>query len=81
MKKIIVVLAFLIVAQYFLKNNQINDLRIQLTEKQKKIDSLTDALYPVEIELTRYQITLEKLKETDSICSSTFQTTMEMETE
>ena len=81
MKKIIIIILSLIVIQYIVKNNQINDLKKDLVLKQKQIDSLSAEIYPIEIELNRYQITLEKIMEKDSACGILFETTKSMETE
>ena len=81
MKKIIIVILSLIVIQYIVKNNQINDLKNDLVLKQKQIDSLSAEIYPIEIELNRYEITLEKIMEKDSACGILFETTKSMETE
>jgi hypothetical protein len=69
------------VIQYIVKNNQINDLKKDLVLKQKQIDSLSAEIYPIEIELNRYEITLEKIMEKDSACGILFETTKSMETE
>ena len=71
----------MIVIQYIVKNNQINDLKKDLVLKQKQIDSLSAEIYPIEIELNRYEITLEKIMEKDSACGILFETTKSMETE
>jgi hypothetical protein len=81
MKKIIIIILSLIVIQYIVKNNQINDLKKDLVLKQKQIDSLSAEIYPIEIELNRYEITLEKIMEKDSACGILFETTKSMETE
>lgn len=81
MKQVLIVIVFLMTILYIGKRNQYNKLKNDLIISQKKIDSLEAVVYPLEIELNRYEITLEKVMEKDSTCGILFETTMSMETE
>lgn len=81
MKQGLLVIVFLMTILYIGKRNQYNQLKNDLVISQKKIDSLEATIYPLEIELNRYQITLEKFNERDSINANEFEEIMSMETE
>lgn len=54
--------------------NEVNDCQV-------KADSLRDELFNTQVELGRYEITLEILKERDSIAAQKFEKIMYTETE
>ncbi len=55
--------------------------RTQNLNNQKIIDSLNQEIFVKDLQINRYEITLEKLKDEDSICGYRFETIMESETE
>jgi hypothetical protein len=78
---ILIVFSIVCLSLFFSKNFESKKLRSELTYKQKTIDSLNQEIFTHELILTRYDVTLEKLWEKDSICADNFETTMSMETE
>jgi len=69
------------VYKYFSLLNINKKLNYQIKEEKLVSDSLRNVLFPVEIELNRYQMTLDKMREQDSTCSLLFEVIMESETE
>jgi len=69
------------VYKYFREVKINKDLSYEIKEEKIISSSLRDSLYPVEIELNRYQMTLDKMREQDSTCSMLFEVLMESETE
>jgi hypothetical protein len=81
MKKLFFVLLAIMIAQYFLKNRQTRSLEARLLTNQRLIDSLKSELFTSDLQLNRYQMTLEKMRENDSTCTMLFEAIMEQETE
>jgi hypothetical protein len=59
-------------------NKQLN---YEIKDQKRISDSIKQSMFPIEVELNRYQITLEKMREQDSVCSMLFEVIMESETE
>lgn len=78
---ITILFSLIMVYKYFSVVNINKKLTNEIKEEKRISNSLRDSLYPVEIELNRYQITLDKMREQDSVCSMLFEVIMESETE
>lgn len=66
-----------IVFQYITKQRHIENLNNQLIITKKKVDSLSSELFVTDIQLNRYEITLEKMRENDSTCVLLFEALMD----
>lgn len=70
-----------IVFQFITKQKEIKNLQSELITNKKIVDSLNSELFVTGVQLTRYEETLKKMRETDSTCSLLFEYIMEAETE
>jgi hypothetical protein len=81
MKKLFLILFFISTTLFFFKVKESNRFRDTIIQKNKIIDSLNQEIFVKDIELSRDQYTLEKLKEVDSLCAMMYEAVREMETE
>ena len=81
MKKLFLILFFISTTRFFFKVKESNRFRDTIIQKNKIIDSLNQEIFVKDIELSRDQYTLEKLKEVDSLCAMMYEAVREMETE
>ena len=69
------------IALYFTKDISDNEDRIMVIEQSKIIDSLNQEIFAKDIEIGRYEITIDLLKEEDSAAAAKFTYILENETE
>jgi hypothetical protein len=81
MNKILLVIALLMMILYIGKRHQNIKLEEQVKQTQRISDSLRSELFTSDVQLNRYQMTLELMRENDSTCSLLFEEIMSMETE
>jgi hypothetical protein len=81
MNKILLVIALLMMILYIGKRHQYIRLEEQMNQTQRISDSLRSELFTSDVQLNRYQMTLELMRENDSTCSILFEEIMSMETE
>ena len=81
MSKLFFVLFFITGLLFFFKVKESNRFRSELIEKNRIIDSLGQEIFVKDIEISRDQYTLEKLREVDSLCAMMYEAVREMETE
>jgi len=78
MKYILIILLF---ASCSSNNAEVSNCQNKVDSLQAKVDSLHDELFIKHVELCRYEITLEILKERDSVAAQKFEEIMYTETE
>lgn len=81
MNKVILVIAVFMMTLYIGKRHQYIQLEEQVKRTNRTCDSLRSELFTSDVQLNRYQMTLELMKENDSTCSMLFEEIMSMETE
>ena len=81
MNKALLVIAFVMTIMYIGKKRQHTRLEAQVKETKRICDSLQSELFVAGVQLNRYEMTLELMRETDSTCSLLFEELMTQETE
>lgn len=81
MNKALLVIAFLMTILYIGKNRQHTRLKAQVKETKRISDSLQSELFVAGVQLNRYEMTLELMRENDSTCTLLFEEIMTQETE
>jgi hypothetical protein len=76
-----VMFCLIVTYKYFMLVNINKQLNYEIKDQKRISDSIKQSMFPIEVELNRYQITLEKMREQDSVCSMLFEVIMESETE
>jgi len=76
-----VLFCLIVTYKYFMLVNINKQLNYEIKDQKRISDSIKQSMFPIEVELNRYQITLEKMREQDSVCSMLFEVIMESETE
>ncbi len=76
-----VIFSLIVTYKYFSLVNVNKKLNNQIEHEKKIVDSLRSEIFPIEVELNRYQMTLDIMREEDSTCSLLFEVIMESETE
>ena len=78
---IIFLVSITAIALYFTKDISDNEDRIMVIEQSKIIDSLKQEIFAKDIEIGRYEITIDLLKVEDSAAAEKFTYILENETE
>jgi hypothetical protein len=78
---IIFIVSIMVVGLYSMSSISNTEDHVKVIKQEKIIDSLTEELFIKETEVGRYEITLELLKEEDSISAAKFTNILEHETE
>lgn len=81
MNRVLLVIAFLMTILYIGKKRQYTRLETQVKETKRICDSLQSELFVAGVQLNRYEMTLELMRENDSTCTLLFEELMTQETE